>query len=126
MKTALAALGLASLAASLLAIAGCSHDHTILICDACIQREGQIFCGRTQTDQNKEKQPVTEDEGKLGAGRAACVEYAARKGGGYAGPPYEKALAECAKSVTMKDLMRTKCDEEVVRLPWNPKEDGGL
>ncbi len=117
---------IACLALVLAASAACSKDHKILTCDACIQKEGQIFCGRTQTDLMREKKEVSEDDGKIGAGQAACIEYAARKGGGYAGPPYEEALAKCRASITMKDLMRTHCDEEIVRLPWNPKEDGGL
>ncbi len=119
MKRAFAMLLLAA------ALSGCRKEHKILNCEACIERDGQLFCGRTQTDQFKQKVAVTEEQGKLGAGQAACVEFAARKGGGYAGPPYHKALEECRTTVTMKDLVRTRCDETVVQLPWDPK-DGGL
>ena len=106
-------------------LAGCTREHTILVCDACFEREGQMFCGRSETDQFKQKVPVTEEEGKLEAGRAACREFAARKGGGYNGPPFKKAFEECGAALTAKDLRRTRCDESVVRMEWNPK-DGGL
>ena len=109
-----------------LALAGCSKDHTILTCDACFERDGQMFCGQTVVDQFRMKTPVTEDDAKLTAGREACREFAARKGGGYNGPPFKKAFDECGNTITMKDLRRTHCDETIVHLPWDPKKDGGL
>ena len=100
----------------------CRTEHTVLTCDACIEKEGQIFCGRTQTDQRNEKVPVTEDQGKLTAAHRACVEYAARKGGGYQGPPFHDALVACHATITPKMMIRASCSEEVVHQAWTPQE----
>ena len=103
------------------AASGCKKQEQWIACDACIEREGQMFCGRAHA--NLTKLPETKPETvKLEAGKAACVELAARKGGGYAGPPYQQALAACSAGVTAKDLRRVKCDEFVTSRTWHPKD----
>lgn len=102
-------------------VSGCKKQETWMICEACIEREGQMFCGRHHV--NLTKHPETkQDTVRLDAGRAACVELAARKGGGYAGPPFQAALEKCAAGVTPKDLRRVKCDEFATSSQWHPKD----
>lgn len=115
MKIALA------LALLIAAAAGCKKQDHWIACDACIEREGQMFCGRAHVSLTRSPE-MTRDTVKLEAGKAACVELAARKGGGYAGPPYQQALAACAASVTPKDLRRVKCEEFVTSSQWHPKD----
>ena len=106
---------------ALLSVAACTTKEHHLVCDACIERDGQMFCGRSDIDLAKEPD-TSEPEAKLAAGKAACIELAARKGGGYAGPPFEKALKACAGSVTPKDLRRARCEDRVTERPWNPRD----
>ena len=102
-------------------LGGCSKEERHFVCEACIEREGQMVCGRSQIDRTKEPD-TTEELAKLAAGKAACTEVAARKGGGYAGPPFEKALAACVASVKPADLRRARCEDRVTRRYWNPRE----
>lgn len=105
----------------LLLLAGCTKKERHLLCDACIEKDGQMFCGRSDIDVDKEKE-ATEADAKLAAGKAACVEFAARKGGGYAGPLYQEALRTCTAAVRPKDLLRARCEDRVTAKPWNPRD----
>lgn len=105
----------------LLGMASCFKNERHLMCDACIEKDGQMFCGRSEINMVLEPD-TTEDEAKLAAGKAGCVEYAARKGGGYAGPPYEAALKTCRASVTTKDLRRAHCEDRVTAKKWRPQD----
>ena len=117
------ALPLRILAAAALSAAatGCWASYYERRCEACIEKEGVIYCGKSTTDLKKHPE-IPVEESKLSAGKAACVEYGARKGGGYAGPPFEAARKKCADAVRPRDLMRTRCDEVVIKEPWNPKD----
>lgn len=102
-------------------VSGCFKQERHILCQACIEKEGQMFCG--QSDINLEKEPdATEDDAKIAAGRAGCVEFAARKGGGYSGPPYQEALKACAASITAKDLRRVSCEDRVSGKKWKPQD----
>ncbi len=90
-------------------------------CEACIERDGSTWCGRAAVDLGK-RPGASEGEVKLDAGRAACVELAARKGGGYAGPLFEKARSECEASVRPADLRRATCEDRAFSVPWNPRD----
>lgn len=80
-----------------------------------------MFCG--QSDISLQKEPdATEDDAKLAAGKAGCVELAARKGGGYSGPPFQEALKACAASVTASDLRRVHCEDRVSGKKWRPQD----
>ena len=104
-----------------LATSSCFKQERHILCQACIEKEGQMFCG--QSDINLEKEPdATEDDAKLAAGRASCVEFAARKGGGYSGPPYQQALKACVASITAKDLRRVSCEDRVSGKKWKPQD----
>ena len=111
-------------AASLALISGaaaCYKQTRHILCQACIEKDGQMFCGKS--DISLEKEPdATEEDAKLAAGRASCVEYAARKGGGYSGPPYQEALKACAASITPKDLRRVSCEDRVSGKKWKPQD----
>lgn len=99
----------------------CQKSVTHRVCEACIQRDGQVSCGRSDTD--LEKHPdFDEAQSKLDAGKAACTEIAARKGGGYAGPLYHQAFDACTASVKASDLIRVHCDDVVVESRWNPRK----
>lgn len=102
-------------------LAGCESRLLVRRCDACIEKEGVVYCGKSTTDLKKHPD-IPVEESKIAAARAACTEYGARKGGGYAGPPFEAARTKCADAVRPKDLMRARCDEVVVRKPWNPRD----
>lgn len=100
---------------------GCYKSERHMLCEACIEKDGQMFCG--QSDINMVLEPeTTEDEAKLAAGKAGCVEYAARKGGGYAGPPFQEALKACSAAVTAKDLRRVHCEDRVTSKKWRPQD----
>jgi len=110
-----------ALVAVLLGATSCFKNERHLMCDACIEKDGQMFCGRS--DINMALEPdTTEDEAKIAAGKAGCVEYAARKGGGYAGPPFEEALKACKASITTKDLRRAHCEDRVTAKKWRPQD----
>ena len=116
-------LSIVSFAAVLMLAAsvGCYTKERHMMCDACIEKDGQMFCGRSDINMTLEPD-TTEDEAKIAAGKAGCVEYAARKGGGYSGPPYQEALKACAASVTLKDLRRTHCEDRVTGKKWRPQD----
>lgn len=105
----------------LVGVAGCQSNLLVRRCDACIEKEGVVYCGKSTTDLKKHPD-IPVEESKIAAAKAACTEYGARKGGGYAGPPFEAARKKCAEAVRPKDLMRARCDEVVVKKPWNPKD----
>jgi hypothetical protein len=110
-----------ALALALVLLAGCFKQERHILCEACIERDGQMFCG--QSDISLEKEPdSTEEDAKLAAGKAACVEVAARKGGGYSGPPFQQALKACAASVTASDLRRVHCEDRVSGKKWRPQD----
>lgn len=110
------ALALVALAAS-----GCFKEERHLLCQACFERDGQMFCG--QSDISLEKEPdATEADAKLAAGKAGCVEFAARKGGGYQGPPFQEALKKCTASLTAADLRRVSCEDRVSGKKWRPQD----
>ena len=114
-------LALALLAISSCFVCGCRKNEVIRKCEACIEKEGQMFCGSSLTNLNKHPD-IDEDASKLGAARGACVEFGARKGGGYAGPLYKQAMEACAQTVKAKDLRRARCEDLVNRDVWNPRE----
>jgi hypothetical protein len=111
-------------AASLALISGtaaCYKQTRHIMCQACFEKDGQMFCG--QSDISLETEPdATEDTAKIAAGRAGCIEYAARKGGGYSGPPYQEALKACSASITVKDLRRVSCEDRVSGKKWKPQD----
>ena len=107
--------------ALLLATSGCIKQERHILCQACFERDGQMFCG--QSDINLEKEPdATEDDAKLAAGKAGCVELAARQGGGYQGPPFEAAVKKCTASLTAADLRRVSCEDRVSGKRWRPQD----
>lgn len=103
------------------ALGSCKKEVQYRVCEACIEKEGAVYCGKSATNTRLDPD-VTVEQSKVAAGKAACREYGARKGGGYNGPPFKTARDACAKAVTLKDLRRTRCDEQIRDLPWNPKD----
>jgi len=115
MRTA-AALGLL-----LVLAAGCTRNVTYRICEACLEREGTLYCGRSFT--NLRLHPDVPDEAtRLAAGKTGCVQFAAHKGAGYSGPLYDKTLAACQAKVTLSELKHARCSEEVRSESWNPRD----
>lgn len=102
-------------------LGSCHKEVQYRVCEACIEKEGAVYCGKSATN-TKLNPEVTVEQSKIAAGKAACREYGARKGGGYNGPPFKAARDACASAVTFKDLRRTRCDEQIKDLPWNPKD----
>ncbi len=105
----------------LVLIAGCSRADVVRYCEACIEKDGGVYCGKAYTSLKREPD-VTEDMTKLAAGREACTEWAARKGGGYAGPVFNEFRMRCAKEVEPAHLRRTRCEDKVTRRTWHPRE----
>ena len=102
-------------------LAGCQKNERIRRCEACIEKDGQMFCGSSLTNLNKHP-GIGEEESKLGAAKGACIEFGARKGGGYAGPIFKQANEACQASVKLKDLRRARCEDLVNRDVWTPRE----
>ena len=102
-------------------LAGCFSEERHILCEACFQKDGQMFCGQSDISLSKEPD-ATEADAKLAAGKAGCVEFAARKGGGYSGPPYQEALKACAASITASDLRRVHCEDRVSGKKWRPQD----
>ena len=109
-----------AVALALLLAAGCIKKEAFLVCEACIEKEGAMYCGRSAVNLEKEKQ--THDQGKIEAGKAACVNFAARKGGGYVGSVFQDFKKQCEVAVKTADLRRARCSEEVVASDWHPKD----
>lgn len=101
--------------------AGCSRMEVVRYCEACFEKDGLMLCGKAYTNVKREPD-VTEEGTKLLAGQDACTEWAARKGGGYAGPLFHEARAQCAKEVKLEQLRRVRCEDKVTKRTWSPRD----
>lgn len=105
----------------MLLLSACTRLETVRYCEACVEKDGAMFCGKAYTNLRTEKH-VPEEATKLVAGQAACTEWAARKGGGYAGPVFDEFRMKCAKDLKPAQLKRVRCEDKVTKREWHPRD----